>query len=151
MPSFSFYHLTTSNTEEALPKLMEKLLDSDAKGVVLFNNQQMLESLDKAFWSVGGTRFIPHGIEADNENKELQPLYLTTKEENPNNAEYLIIAGKPDKDFYKNFEKNIIIFSSANNDELESARKLWKDLKANDNFELKYYQQDEKGSWNLKS
>lgn len=150
MPSFSFYHLTTSNVEEASPKLMEKLLDSGAKAVVLLNNRQMLESLDNAFWSVGGTRFIPHGIEDDTENKDLQPLYLTTNQENPNNADFLVMVGKPNGEFYKEFEKNIIIFSSANNDDLENARSLWKELKANDNFELKYYQQDEKGGWSLK-
>lgn len=148
MASFNFYHLTKSTFEEALPKLMEKMLGAkQGNAVMIFNNEPMLKRIDEVLWSVGGTRFIPHGTEKE-DFKDKQPIYLTQAEENPNQAKFLIhIGSAANENFYNKFEKNIIIFSNNDEKELAEARNMWKKLKSDANFDLKYYMQDETGNW----
>jgi DNA polymerase-3 subunit chi len=149
MPSFSFYHLSKSTLEEALPKIMEKLLAAEGRAVLLFQNKEILKRIDEVLWSVGGTRFIPHCREDEND-KDQNPVYLTTTEENPNNSNFLVLIAAVQTEYFNKFEKNIIIFSNYDDNELNSARNLWKKLKSEGNFELKYFLQDDKGNWAMK-
>ena len=87
-PQISFYHLTKTNLEDALPKLVEKILSTESRAVVL-TEENKVEIIDKLLWSVGGRRFIPHFSEKDLDGKTedeiaLHPVYVTSKEENAN-------------------------------------------------------------------
>ena len=149
MTQISFYHLTKTSVEEALPKLLEKMLETGVKTQIVFENQQQLENLDKALWSVGGTRFIPHGTEKD-DFADQHPVFLTTSNDNnPNSAEFYVSVGKVinDEDNYHKYKRNFVIFNGFDDEETHYARGLWKKLKSNEKSELKYYKQDEKGSW----
>ncbi|MDX1948995.1 MAG: DNA polymerase III subunit chi [Rickettsiales bacterium] len=142
----SFYQLSSSPIEQALPVLLEKILSTGNRAVLLCKNKDLLKELDKSLWAVGGTRFLPHGTE-DEDFKAEQPIYLTSANDNPNGAKFLVNIGILDDDFYQNFERTLVIFNQADKQETDNARKLWKALKSNENLILKFFKQNEKGSW----
>ncbi len=149
MPQVSFYHLSKTNLEEALPKLLEKVLDSDGRAVVICENDSRVKLIDDLLWSVGGTRLIPHGTANDN-FPELQPVFVTEKQENPNDANFLVSFNSRDEGFYKSFQRTLVVFSGSSEAELNDARGLWKKLKSDSAYELKYFLQNEKGLWEEK-
>ncbi len=146
MSVINFYQLSKTPVEEALPVLLEKILSANGRAIVLCKDKKLLKNLDEALWSVGGTRFIPHGTEAE-DFKEQQPIFLTPTNDNPNNAKFLVHIGVISDDNYKDFEKTLMIFNQADMSETQSARDLWKKLKSDDTNELKYFKQNEKGGW----
>ncbi len=148
MPQISFYHLSKTNLEEALPKLLEKILSVEGRAVVLCDDAK-IKPIDDVLWLVGGTRFIPHGTANDND-PELQPVYITDKEENPNNANFLVAISSMNNNFHKKFERTLLVFSGSSETELANARSLWKELKTEPANELKYFLQNEKGAWEEK-
>jgi len=149
----SFYHLTKTMLDEALPKLLEKVLETDSKALVLSEEKAEQEKLSKIFWSVGGTRLIPNAIVGDGEsdgNEELQPVLISSDINNQNNANFLVLTGQSAEDNFSDFQRVLYIFNGNDNEELEFARNKWRSLTANDNLDLKYYFQDQKGNWQEK-
>ncbi len=142
----SFYQLSSSPIEQALPVLLEKVISTGNRAVLRCKDKNLLNEIDNALWAVGGTRFLPHGTENE-DFKEAQPIYLTSANDNPNGAKFLVNIGVLDDDYFKNFERTLLIFSQADSKETENARKLWKSLKSNENLSLKFYKQNEKGGW----
>jgi len=149
MPQISFYHLSKTNLEEALPKLLEKVLETDGKAVVLCNDAGNVKTIDGLLWSVGGRRFIPHATANDNDI-EYNPVFITATEENPIEANFLVNLKFKDSDYYKNFQRTLLIFNGSAEPEINFARAQWKKLKADATCELKYFQQNEKGVWEQK-
>jgi DNA polymerase-3 subunit chi len=145
----SFYHLTKTNVEEALPKLLEKVLETENKSIVLCNEESKVKLIDGVLWSVGGARFIPHATANDNDI-EHHPIFVTAQKENPINANFLVDLNLDNSDFYKDFQRTMLIFSGSNESELRQARSLWKKFKTDPAAELKYFQQNEKGNWEEK-
>jgi DNA polymerase-3 subunit chi len=141
----NFYHLTTNPLATSLPVLMEKVLATGSRAVVLCTSNERIAEVDKYFWSVGGTRFLPHG----NENepfKDQQPIYLTTKEENPNGATLLVNVDGASTDFFEKFEKIIDIFDGNNADATASARTRYAEAKKAGHT-IKYFKQLDDGKW----
>jgi DNA polymerase-3 subunit chi len=149
MPQISFYHLSKTNLEEALPKLLEKVLETNGKAVVLCNDDGKVKLIDGLLWSVGGKRFIPHATANDND-VEMNPVFITAKEENPIEANFLVNLKLEDSDFYSKFQRTLLVFNGSTDSELTYARALWKKLKSDASFELKYFQQNDKGIWEEK-
>ena len=89
----SFYRLTTLPISKAAPKLIEKIYYSKQRLVVIAENEVMMKTLDDGLWVYSTKHFIPHGTFAD-EHPSDQPVYLTTKLENPNNATLVMALGR---------------------------------------------------------
>lgn len=142
----NFYQLSKTPIEEALPSLLEKILSTSGKAVVLCRDEKLIKTLDDVLWQVGGTRFIPHGTDND-DFKEQQPVFLTSVNDNPNGAKFLVNVGVMEDEFYQNFDKTLMLFSQADAKETEAARILWKNLKSSGSAELKYFKQNDKGNW----
>jgi len=150
MKQISFYHLSKTNLEEALPKLLEKVLETGGKAVVLCNDESRVKLVDGLLWSVGGKRFIPHATANDND-VEHNPVFVTAAQENPIPAKFLVDISAVDSGYYNDFERSLFVFSGSSEMELSNARNLWKKLKGDSSFELKYYQQNDKGIWEEKN
>ena len=147
----SFYHLTKSNLEEALPKLSEKMLEAGKKVHMQCKDAEQMKILDRSLWSVGGRRFMPHSLDTE-DYVEQQPIILTQSEENLNNAEFLVVTNPVANDeIYQKYERIFVIFNGFSDDHLAASRHLWKKYKANNDFELTYFQQDEEGNWQTKN
>lgn len=149
MTQISFYHLTKTTIDEALPKLLEKVLESDSRAIIKVSNDNDAKHYDDLLWSLGGTRIVPHGVEGRGDDK-YQPVLISKSEENVNDATFLVTIGRDEGDWFSNFDRSLYIFNGNDNEELEFARSKWKKLKDNKDLVLKYYFQNEKGNWQEK-
>ncbi len=144
-PDVSFYHLTSTPLERALPRLLEKVYASGAKALLFFDDEHMLKVIDDALWTYSQMDFLPHGTYQE-ANAIRQPIYLTTGDENPNKADIVIKVGNTEHPCYSSFKKVIDIFDGNDPQSLQTAReryKKYKDLK----YPLTYWKQDADGKW----
>lgn len=142
---FNFYHLTTTNLDKALFKLLEKIYSLNLAVKILCQNEEQLGSLDQALWSLGRISFLPHATDKD-PKPDKQPILLSCdNNSNLNKATILINLANMEED-YPNYAKILFIFDGNNPIELAKARERWKNLAAQD-YKLVYYKQDEKGNW----
>ncbi|MEI7669845.1 MAG: DNA polymerase III subunit chi [Pseudomonadota bacterium] len=149
MTEINFYHLTSTALEAALPKLLEKSLQAGFKSVVLFESEESRESINNILWTFDANSFLPHGSELDG-NKELQPIYLSCKNENPNKANLLVVTDGRKIGADDDFERVIDIFDGKNEVSVIKARERWKIYKESDKV-LKYYKQSESGGWAIQN
>lgn len=102
------YHHSISPLEKVLPKLLEKVLASGQKAVVMIPSQEQLKTIDTFLWTYSKSELIPHGGIEDG-NALLQPVWLTCIEENPNHATLLVIIGNLRPTHISTFEKILIL------------------------------------------
>ena len=151
MTRIDFYHLQKNNPQEALSKLLEKAYALGKNILIKVGNENNLEEINTSLWTYEEQSFLPHGSKKDG-NAALQPLWLTTQDDNPNNAVilFLIDNAKVDIDKLSSFERVLNIFDGQDNESLEWSRKLWKEAK-NQGFECYYWQKDDRGAWQQKA
>jgi len=143
MTKIGFYHLTATPLDKALPKLLEKILSSDMRAIVLVNSAEQIEQINRLLWIYNPHGFLPHGTKEDGYEK-YQPIYITDKQENPNNANVVVLPYLLKTNFINDFERCLLLFDG--NNDVEQARSLWKEYKT-DEHDLKYWKQTEQGSW----
>lgn len=144
MAEINFYHLTRLPIRQALPRLLEKVLNSKQRAIVKAGNAGDAEVINQELWS--STRiFIPHGTKEDGFSSE-QPIYITHEEENPNQAKVLVaLAGAPLGNMAA-FDKTLVMFDGNEPYQVKEARSLWKTLR-DEGHALVYWQQDQAGKW----
>jgi DNA polymerase III subunit chi len=147
-----FYHLQSQRLERALPALLERALAQGWRVVVQAASEERLDALDEVLWTYADASFLAHGRARDGD-ADLQPVYLTCGDENPNAARLrLFVDGA---DLAANlaadaaYARAILLFDGNDPDQLDSARAQWKALKAR-GFALTYWQQSETGGWEKK-
>lgn len=105
------YHHSISPVEKVLPKLLEKVLAANHRVVVMAESAEQLQIIDQFLWTYSKSELLPHGTEEDG-NPHLQPIWLTTKEENPNNSDVLVIVGSMQPNYVQQFKKVLILQST---------------------------------------
>ncbi len=145
MTDIHFYHLTRTPLEQALPKLLEKAIQGGFRSVVLMESEEKVEWMNNILWTYDPNSFLPHGSMKDG-NTELQPVYLTAKEENPNKANLLVITDSSELDLGRGFTRVIDIFDGNDETSIAKARMRWSKYKS-EGHALEYRQQTENGSW----
>ena len=145
-----FYHLQKQVLEDVLPKLIEKAYSTGEKIKIKIGTEQRIEFINSLLWTYNEESFLPHGSKEDG-FADLQPIWLTEDDKNPNDAEFLFLVdgANVSQSEVVNFQRIFNIFDGNNADELAKARNLWKELKAL-NSEIHYWQQDTQGYWNEK-
>lgn len=151
MARIDFYHLQRSSVEQALPKLLEKAYASGKPVLVKIGTEARVEFLNTALWTYDDQSFLPHGSKKDG-NAELQPIWLTSSDDNPNDAKMLFLVDGAQKsiDDLKLFDRVFNLFDGGSDESLQQAREFWKQIKASDQ-ECFYWQQDETGRWQQKA
>lgn len=104
------YHHSISPLEKVLPKLLEKVLASGQRAVVISGDEETLKTIDTFLWTYSKSELIPHGT-AEDGNSSLQPVWLTCTEENPNQANVLIVVGDLRPTHLSMFQKTLILSS----------------------------------------
>ncbi len=145
MPEISFYHLTKTPLEKALPQLLEKAVASGKHIVLLTSSEEQLTTLDNTLWTYSTKKFLPHGREKDG-FAEKQPIYLTNSEQNPNNAEILVLTDGAEPEYLSEFPRVLDVFDGNDEAAVAEARTRWKKHQEA-NHTLTYWQQDAKGAW----
>lgn len=150
MTRYDFYHLQKAPLEQVLPKLCEKAYATGKRIKILVGNDERVEFLNSLLWTYSEESFLPHGSKKDGFASE-QPIFLSSTEDNENNAELLILVdgAMPGIDVLKTYERVLNIFDGNDDISLNNSRDYWKMIKSTDG-ELHYWQQKDNGSFEQK-
>jgi DNA polymerase-3 subunit chi len=145
MTQIGFYHLTRYSLERALPKLLDKALGAGMKVVVMASSPERVEDLTERLWTDDPDSWLPHGSARDGE-AALQPVWLTTLEENPNQATVLVLCDGADSSQVGGFERCLDLFDGNDSLAVAAARERWRRWKEA-GHQCIYYQQTPEGGW----
>lgn len=150
MAEVYFYHLTSSQLEQALPELLEKVSANKWRALIRGTDENLLKRLDAHLWQYCDDNFLAHGKEGGNHDPD-QPILLTTNIENVNNAEILLLThqAKIDPTEVAKYTRVCLIFNGMDPQELHSARSNWKNL-TDAGIPAQYWAQ-ENGRWAKKA
>lgn len=148
MTAISFYHLQRTSLDRVLPRLLEKVLESGHRAVVVAGSEEQVEALGTALWTYEQRSFLPHGSAADG-HADRQPVYLTAADENPNGSDVLVLVDGAASANLDGFDRVLDMFDGHDASAVEAARARWRDLKEA-GHELTYWQQTERGGWERK-
>lgn len=152
MTEVLFYHLDRLPLERVLPELLERCLDREWRAVVQVGSDERCAALDAHLWTYRDDAFLPHGSagEAGGADRtgdaKLQPVWLTTGDDNPNGAGVRFLTDGAEAQDIGDYRRVVMLFDGGDADAVERARTAWKTVKA-DGHEATYWQQDERGKW----
>ncbi len=151
MTRVDFYHLQKISVEQALPKLLEKAYASGKPVLLKIGTEDRVEFLNTALWTYADEAFLPHGSKKDG-NAEMQPIWLTSGDDNPNGATMLFLADGAmiNSNKLAEFERVFNLFDGADEEALNKARAFWKEVKSL-GLDCFYWQQDDSGAWKQKA
>lgn len=145
MTEVRFYQLQRSSLEDALPQLLEKTFERGQRAVVMTGSEERAEALTAHLWSYKDRGFLPHGNARDG-HAARQPIWLTSEDENPNDAQVLFLTDGAASDHVGDFALCIELFDGNDSDIVATARRRWTAYKKA-GHDLTYYQQTEGGRW----
>ncbi|MDY0008932.1 MAG: DNA polymerase III subunit chi [Bdellovibrionales bacterium] len=145
MTDIRFYHMITKRLEQALPELLAKAITVQPRVVVKAGSRERIETLDSLLWTYDSASFLPHGYARDGFEAD-QPVWLTTEDDNPNQAKMLILTDGAVSDHVAEYELCCELFDGNDADAVAAARRRWTAYKAA-GHDLTYFQQDEQGRW----
>ena len=140
-----FYHLERQPLDAVLPRLLVTSLERGWRVVVQAGSEERAEALAAQLWGLDDESFIPHGTKADG-FPDLQPVWLTSEDENPNNANVRFYVDGTSVGEIGGLTRAVIMFDGNDEQAVEAARAGWKRFKAA-GHEVSYWQQDEQGRW----
>jgi len=149
MTDIGFYHLTRSPLERVLPRLLGKALATGARVVVMAGSSERVDVLDQVLWTFDPASFLPHGS-ARNGEAEMQPIWLTVDDENPNEASILILTDGASSKRVAEYDRCLEMFDGNDEAVVAAARARWGDY-ATAGYALTYWQQTERGGWEKKN
>ena len=138
-----FYHLERSPIENALPQLLERVLQANHRAVVLTSSTERAEELANLLWTYNSNSWLPHGTEKDGSPSD-QPIWLTDRDENPNSAGMLVLTDGMVSARLGDYERCLDLFDGTNPEVTAAARERWATAKSA-GHELHYWQQTPAG------
>ncbi len=148
MTEFRFYHMTRTTLEAALPVMLEKTLERGQRAVVRAGSAERVEALTERLWTYTDRNFLPHGSAKDG-HAALQPIWLTDKDERPNDAQVLFLTDGAVAEEVADYELCALLFDGNDESALAAARAQWTNLK-DAGHDLTYWQQNDEGRWQKK-
>lgn len=147
--TIQFYHLLSTSRERAVPKLMEKALQSGQRVLMLLDSDQALKSMSEALWNANPDGFLPHGSARDAHASE-QPILLSLTETKANGAQILCVLDGSTPESIGDYAKVLDVFDGTSPDATAAARQRWSAYKER-GFGLQYVQQQENGGWKVEA
>lgn len=138
-----FYHLTRTTLEEALPKLLGRTLDVGERAIVRCPSAASVTTLDKALWACRSPVWLPHGT-AKMGHAERQPIWLTAKDERPNNARFLFCIDGAGYGITSDIMRVFDLFDGRDEEAVARARQRWRAVK-NEGHHMTYWKQEAQG------
>lgn len=143
MTEIGFYHLLATPLERALPKLLERGLAAGFRILVLAGSAERVDHLDAALWTYDDASFLPHGSRRDG-RPERQPVWLTDSDENPNQADMLVLTDGAASTRLDTYRRCLDLFDGNDETALAAARERWRRAKEAGHV-LTYWQQTPTG------
>lgn len=145
MTDIRFYHLTTTDLESALPRLLEKTLSRDWRAVVAAGSDERVEALAAHLWTYDERGFLPHGSPKDG-HAERQPVWLSTDDTNVNGAQVLFLIDGRGTERTAAYQVVAEVFDGGDPAAVQAARRHWKAYTAAGHTPA-YWKQDDRGRW----
>jgi DNA polymerase-3 subunit chi len=149
MTEIRFYHLVSRSLESALPEILAKAYGGGRRVVVKAGDAAMVERLNELLWTWNPDSFLPHGAAKDG-FAEQQPIWLTAADENPNDADVLVLAGGATSADCGSFALCCDMLDGNDPQQVEAARARWKQYK-DAGYDVTYWKQTDSGGWEKKS
>ena len=149
MTDISFYHLTSTSLDDALPKLLEKSLQAGFRVQVKTADEVESERLASWLWNYSPDTFLPHGTTKDGLEAE-QPIFISSNWENRNAATLLLVLAGEVPPAIDGFTRMLDMFNGADAEQTQQARTRWKQYSTAGNA-LTYFRQTPSGSWEKQS
>ncbi len=149
MADVLFYHLTESRLEDALPSLLEKCLERNWRVVVQTTSEERRDALDQHLWVYRDESFLPHGTDRT-DNANLQPIVLCCNDGNVNTAQVRFLVDGSAPIGLEDYERAVLMFDGHDQQQVESARTHWKNLKGG-SHNMTYWQQTPDRGWEKKA
>ncbi len=144
MTEFSFYKTSNFRVDETFYVLVQKALEKNLNSVVIFETKEALKDISIMLWSKKPETFLPHSIERDNLSND-SPIYLTTREENPNKSQIIFSPEGALVKKSKNWKRCIYIFDHDDNSSFDRLKEYYF-LLENSKEKIELYEQ-KKGNW----
>lgn len=145
MTEIRFYHLQKQNLDQALPLILEKSFEAGHKTVVRLDNEKEVERINGVLWTSNLHKFLPHGSKKNGQAKK-QPIWLTHSDENPNDANVLILTQNAQTEDMDSYSLCCEMLDGRNEDAVSEARKRWK-IYQEAGHDVTYWFQNEQGGW----
>ncbi|NQZ13501.1 MAG: DNA polymerase III subunit chi [Alphaproteobacteria bacterium] len=149
MTEARFYHLQKQTLDQALPLILEKAYQTGKNIVLRVQDKKEAERLNTHLWTYRPDAFLPHGC-AKEGNAEHQPIWLTEKDENPNDAKIIILTQGTSTESIEDWDLCCEMLDGHSNDQVTTARAKWKDYK-DKGLEVTYWMQSDSGGWENKA
>jgi DNA polymerase III subunit chi len=148
MAEIGFYHLLSTPLERALPRLLERARAQGLRILIRAGSAERVEHLGSVLWTYDDASFLAHGSARDG-NAAAQPIWLSERTENPNEAAMLVLVDGVEADDLSAFTRIVDLFDGNDAAAVEAARERWRRSGAAGHT-LTYWQQTEKG-WEKKT
>jgi len=125
--------------------LLERAAGANLRAVVLGDTPERIEALNTLLWTYDPASFLAHGTAKDGKAED-QPIYLTTEDENPNEAEVLVLLDGREVPGLAQYGRVLDIFDGNDETAVAAARARWTAYK-NGGHTVKYWQQKPEGGW----
>ena len=143
MAEIGFYHLLATPLERALPRLLERARRGGYRIVVQAASAERVEHLNALLWTYDEASFLAHGAARDG-NAANQPIWLTDRAENPNEATMLVLVDGVEAEDLSAFARIADMFDGNDPETVERARRRWRRGKEAGHT-LTYWQQTQAG------
>jgi DNA polymerase-3 subunit chi len=137
MGEIGFYHLTRTPLDQALAKLLGRVLGQGGRALVLCSGPERLTLLDDRLWLSEEPIWLPHG--SSNAaglvaRPELQPIWLTLDDVGPegvpNGAQFLFLVDGAESGALERFARVFDLFDGSDELAVVAARRRWSAAKA---------------------
>lgn len=142
-----FYHLERTGIESVLPGLLAKALENGHRVVIKTADDREAQRLNEFLWTYDPGSFLPHGMKKDG-HADRQPVYLTANDDNPNNADMLILTHGAQSTQQASFKLCCEMLDGRDETAVTAARARWKQYK-DAGYAVTYWQQGARG-WEKK-
>lgn len=148
MADIAFYHLMRMPLDQALPKLLGRVLATGGRALVLAGSEERVAALDTALWTSQDPDWLPHGTKASG-HPTMQPIWLTTEDTPaPNGARFLVLVDGAESALLAEYDRVLDLFDGQDAAAVAAARRRWSAAKAAGHT-LSYWQQGDRG-WEKK-
>lgn len=149
MTEIRFYHLQNQSEGQVLPSLLSIAYERGHRIVVKCKDEQTVNALNDHLWTFRPDSFLPHGAKKNGRAAQ-QPIWITAEDENPNEADVLILCDGVTSEAQGEYTLCCEMLDGHNEASVTAARTRWKSYK-DKGYDVTYWQQGASGGWEKKA
>lgn len=135
-----FYQLARDPAEFVLPLIARNTLAAGARLLVVSQDEAQRARISEALWTRLPDSFLAHG-QAGGLHDARQPILLSDQPQPANGATYVAMADGVFRDM-PGMERGFLLFPPA---QVDDARATWRQLRAVEGTDLRYWRQGDRG------